>query len=335
MIFRVVVELEGHILLSRLKQYEPPPFNLGSPIPIQATISSAPPAGHEPSKPKLVFCSCTTEGELSQNKYGEYLCNGVGSPFDGKWVNFSAVPKDEVNAVYEEADRFITPLRASTLRLVRLLRWRAGLDFQTLTINRDYLSLDGKSWLWFSVARSMRLDLVQIVPALSEESTKEIIEQYEMNGDEPLAHQLFNDAWNLRYTNPRASLVVAVAAAEVGLKRVIGSFVPDAQWLLDEIQTPPFTKMLRDYIPTLKGVTYIKGKEIAPPPKLIEKLEKAVKKRNKIIHAGKEAPDNKELLEMLAAIQDFLWICDMYSGQSKNVGFISDHVLKEWKDAVK
>jgi hypothetical protein len=206
MIFRIVLELDGPILWSRLKQYEPPPFNLATPILIQATISCDPPTGHEPSKSKLAFCSCTTEGELSQNKYGEYLRNGFESPFDGKWVNLGAVPKDEANGVYEEADKFITPLRASSLRLVRLLRWRGGLDFQELTLNRDYLSLDGNSWLWFPAARSMTLDLVQIFPAMSEEITRDIIDQYETSGDEPLAHQLFNDAWNLRHANPSSLL---------------------------------------------------------------------------------------------------------------------------------
>ena len=330
--FRTVIELDGPILSSRLKQYEPPPFNLATPLPIQATISCDPPAGHEPSKSNLVFCSCSTTGEVSENRYGEYLRNGFEPPFNGKWINFSAVPKDEIDRVYEEVDKFIRPLRSNTLRLVRLLRWRAGLDFQTLTINRDYLSLNKDSWLSLSAARSTTVVLFQIFPAMSEEITKEIIDQYEMNGDEPLAHQLFNDAWNLRYTNPRASLVVAVAAAEVGLKKVIGLIVPDAQWLLEEIPAPPIGKMLRKYIPTLKVRSSITGKQIIPPAKLIDKLEDAAKARNKIVHVGERAPENKELGEMLEAIRDFLWVCDLYRGQLKNVSFISDHVLKEWKN---
>jgi hypothetical protein len=331
--FRIVTELDGPSLSSRLKAYEPQPFNLATPMLIQATISCDPPNGHEPSKSKLVFCSCTTEGELNQVKYGEYLRNGIESPFNGKWVNFGAIPKDEVDKVYEDVDKLILPLRASSLRLVRLLRWRAGLDFQALTPNQDYLSLDGNSWLSLSVARSMRLDFIQIVPAMSEQITKEIIDQYETDGDEPLAHQLFNDAWNLRYTNPRASLVVAVAAAEVGLKKVIGLIVPDAQWLLEEIPAPPIRKMLTKYIPTLKVKSFIAGKQIVPPSSLINKLIDATEARNKIVHVGETAPEYKRLAEMLEAIRDFLWICDLYRGQLKNVSFISDHVLKEWKNA--
>jgi hypothetical protein len=329
--FRVVVELEGAHLLARIKEYEPPPFNLSTPFPIQTTISSDPPTGHEPSKSNLVFCSCVTEGELSQNKYGEYLRNGFESPINGKWVNLSAVPREEVNQLYQEVDKILQPLRDSCLRLVRILRWRAGLEFQALTLNRDYLSLDGNSWIWISAARSVSFDLVQVFPALTEELTREIIDQYEMSADEPLAHQLFHDAWNLRYTNPRASLVVAVAAAEVGLKKVISLIVPDANWLLEEIPAPPIGKMLRKYIPTLRVKSYIEGKQITPPPKLIEKLEDAAKARNKIVHTGGKAPEHKELLEMLKAIQDFLWVCDMYRGQLKNVNLISVGVLNEWK----
>jgi len=109
--------------------------------------------------------------------------------------------------------------------------------------------------------------------------------------------------------------------------------VPDAQWLLEEIQGPPFGKMLRKYIPTLKVKSVIAGKQIIPPPKLIKKLEHAAEVRNKIVHVGEKAPEPKELVEMLEAIRDFLWVCDLYQGQLKNVRFISDYVLKEWKDA--
>jgi hypothetical protein len=91
--------------------------------------------------------------------------------------------------------------------------------------------------------------------------------------------------------------------------------------------------MLRKYIPALKVKSVLKGKQIIWPSKLIEKLEDAAKARNKIVHTGEKAPEHKELEEMLEVIHDFLWVCDMYRGQLKNASFISDHVLKEWKNA--
>jgi hypothetical protein len=145
----------------------------------------------------------------------------------------------------------------------------------------------------------------------------------------PIVDPYFRPQWLPNFSNIR----VAVAAAEVGLKKVIGLIVPDAQWLLEEIPAPPIGKILRKYIPTLKVNSAITGKQIIPPSKLIEKLEDAARARNKIVHVGEKAPEQKELGEMLEAIRDVLRVCDLYQGQLKNVSFISDRVLKEWKNA--
>jgi hypothetical protein len=56
---------------------------------------------------------------------------------------------------------------------------------------------------------------------------------------EPVAHELWREAWNLRHTNPRSSLVIGVAAAEVGLKQLIAASVPDAASLVENIPSPP------------------------------------------------------------------------------------------------
>jgi len=45
----------------------------------------------------------------------------------------------------------------------------------------------------------------------------------------------------------RSALVIGVAAAEVGFKRLVGSLVPQAQWLMDEVQTPSLAKMLASF----------------------------------------------------------------------------------------
>lgn len=52
---------------------------------------------------------------------------------------------------------------------------------------------------------------------------------------EPVAHELWREAWNLRHANPRSSLVIGVAAAEVGLKQLIAALVPDAASLVENI----------------------------------------------------------------------------------------------------
>ena len=68
---------------------------------------------------------------------------------------------------------------------------------------------------------------------------------------EPLAHQLLREAWNLRHTNPRISVVIGVAAAEVGMKQLVAMLVPHARWLVEELPSPPLVPMMRHYLAEL------------------------------------------------------------------------------------
>jgi hypothetical protein len=176
------------------------------------------------------------------------------------------------------------------------------------------------------------ISLVRTPPQVPSSIAEQVVQLCEQGVDEPLGHQLYREAWHLRESNPRAAFVIAVAAAEIGLKKVIETLVPEAQWLLEEIQTPPFSKMLRKYIPILKVRSRITGKSILPPSGMMNLLDDAVTTRNKIIHAGAEPPNREKFSEVLDAISDFLWICDMYAGQLKVLEFISTQTLVAWKN---
>jgi hypothetical protein len=74
------------------------------------------------------------------------------------------------------------------------------------------------------------------------------------------------------------------------------------------------------------------GKTIALPNQVIRKLERAAELRNKIVHAGKEPPNTDELDDLLDAIQDFLWICDLYAGNAWAGIYISYATMQAWKN---
>jgi hypothetical protein len=74
------------------------------------------------------------------------------------------------------------------------------------------------------------------------------------------------------------------------------------------------------------------GKKIAPPSKLIKELEHAVECRNKLVHAGGVPPHREQLEEMLRAVNDFLWICDVYAGHAWVAEFISTDTNTAWGD---
>jgi hypothetical protein len=126
--------------------------------------------------------------------------------------------------------------------------------------------------------------------------------------------------------------VIGVTAAEVGLKRLIGTLIPEANWLVQEIQMPPAKKIMRDYLPTLP----VKAKlaDVRPltlPSKLINQVEKTFVLRNKVVHVGVTPPSRKELASMLRAISDLLWICDVYLGEHWAMRHVSFETQKEWQ----
>lgn len=118
----------------------------------------------------------------------------------------------------------------------------------------------------------------------------EIMRKVEAGAEEPLARQLFREAWSQIGINPRSALVIGVSAAEVGLKKLIAALIPGTDWLMEEIPTPPVGKVLRKFLPTLQlRAKRVDGGPITPPNQLIEQIEKAVKHRNDVVHAGETA----------------------------------------------
>jgi hypothetical protein len=129
---------------------------------------------------------------------------------------------------------------------------------------------------------------------------------------EPVAHELWREAWNLRHSNPRSSLVVGVAAAEVGLKQVIASLVPAAKSLVENIPSPPLEAMMRKVLPDLPIRADVEPSRRAPRH-LRTAITSAVEDRNRVVHLG--AMPRRDLPGTLLAIRDFLYMLDMYAGQ--------------------
>ncbi len=82
--------------------------------------------------------------------------------------------------------------------------------------------------------------------------------------------------------------------------------------------------------PTCQG--QIRGLTLSRPPKaLLRQLDKAVERRNKLVHSGEPPPKWDELEEMLRAVNDFLWMCDLYQGHLWAAKNISAEILNAWR----
>ena len=128
---------------------------------------------------------------------------------------------------------------------------------------------------------------------------------------EPVAHELWREAWNLRHPNPRSSLVIGVAAAEVGLKQLIAALVPRAKSLVENIPSPPLDTMIRKVLPDLPVRAEVEPNRRVPRH-LRSAIAAAVEDRNRVVHLG--ATPRSDLRETLLAIREFLYMLDMYSG---------------------
>jgi hypothetical protein len=335
MVFKSSCEIVG--LREHLTDISDMEFHFDSPIVAVVHLSKKYPDGREPADASSVVFWGTTAGEIEDEESAADIHAALSTPIDGRWANFRDIDECRRFAALAAVDRFFEPLRGLVASTISILRWRSGLSegLSDPFRNRgEYLSQDGESWTEIHMARSFRVTFVlgprQI--KTSSDLEHEVVGLIAYQSEEPLGHQLFREAWNQRSSHPRSALVIGVAAAEVGLKKLIGMLVPQAQWLVGEIQTPSFGKMLRKYLPSLPVKAKFQGKKIAPPGKLMKKLERAVEYRNKVVHAGEPPPDSEKLEEMLRAVDDFLWICDLYAGNLWVAEYISIETHTAWEN---
>lgn len=329
MFFQFSSEVTG--LAGHLGKGEALEFCFDTPKAISVRLSKSYPDGRKPREAADAVCTSTTNFELPDAKIAAELKAGWTLPVvDGKIK--------EGDPATEFIDGVFAELRTLMLSAVMIFRWRKGIvdgpPDPCHTLGERY-SEDGKVWREVSLVRSIKLAFGPGPRNPEVDTCKQVIELAEAGTEEPLGRQLFREAWSQRKSRPRSALVIGVAAAEVGFKKLVGSLVPQAQWLVDEVQTPSLSKMLSMFLPTLPVKARFEGKSIRLPKSLRSQLEKAIERRNKLVHAGEPPPKWDELEEMLRAVNDFLWICDVYQGHLWAAKYISPSLYGGWESAEK
>lgn len=141
--------------------------------------------------------------------------------------------------------------------------------------------------------------------------------------DEPLAHKVFREAWDNRFSSRRSAIVIGVAALEVGIKAFISQASPSVQWLISNAPSPPIKRLLAEFLPSLETPATLEGKVVAPPKSILDLIEKAVVTRDRAANASAEDVTHDSLEEMLVAIRDVLWLLDFYGGASWAVSHVT------------
>lgn len=142
----------------------------------------------------------------------------------------------------------------------------------------------------------------------------QISQLLEENVLQPLGHDLLREAWRIHDLNPRAALVVAVAAVETGIKQFVACQLPQTDWLLRNMPSPPLYKLLKELLPTVPSKA--KGNATVPPlnKSIIRSITEAVEKRNSLVHVGTADISEEWLKRVLGDVRRLLYELDYHNG---------------------
>ncbi|HEY3212383.1 MAG TPA: hypothetical protein VGL16_04150 [Actinomycetota bacterium] len=201
-------------------------------------------------------------------------------------------------------------------RTVLVLRWRTGTEgvHSPFSSKGVEWSFDGEDFHPLSVAGDVFVlsrGNLSVGPEV-EDDVRNIVAD---GGSEPLGHTLYREAWEQRLTNPRSAVVVGMAALEVGFKELVADLVPNARWLVENIQTPPLHRLLGEYLPLLPARLPVNGHAGAPPKSFLNTVRDWTGVRNVVSHSGRARIDLHELEDVLRLVRGFLWLFDYYRGR--------------------
>ena len=222
-------------------------------------------------------------------------------------------------------------LRAEGRRFIRSLRWRFNLGLAARDITDEGL------W-WFTadekahrpaVVNQIELPKPWAAEAILTDEDLQFAESHDGGFvGEPLARELLFEAVDLQFSNPRAALVLAVTAAEVGVKSFVAGHGEAVGWFVTEAEAPPVTRLIRDLLPLLTERRTKDGRVV--PLALRQQLQTAIEQRNAIVHRGDVSPGAIELNDSIRAVNDFLFLLDWLSGHEWAFDHMADGTRACW-----
>lgn len=227
---------------------------------------------------------------------------------------------------------FVTPLEASlreaTFRVVRVIRWVYGLPglAEPLTVTSREWSPDAHEWesLPYEQPKPSR-GYITREPLADGDEIAAIQRLLDTGADEPVGRLLWLVASANRHREPRASLAMAAAAAEVGMRHALNARV--SRQKLREMHV----KDLLGEVMMLSIVVAVAGDLplVAPPERLRNRILLTAAQRNALVHRGDFRLRPAEMDDLLNAAENLLWILDYLGGYRVAIHRVTVDVLAE------
>jgi hypothetical protein len=244
-----------------------------------------------------------SEDDVKRQSYRDGVYHSYSLPFDQYPAKVQAFMAEIYQTLYEWASR-----------VWRLLRWRSNAIgshevFQTILASE--WSRDGQP-PWYKLPVKGYVTAGDwAIPRLDAPVAYSVQRLLTSGIAEPTSEELLREASAASGANPRAGLLLAVAAAEVGFKELVIDLVPEVRWLTLNVPSPPLVKLLSHYLPELP----VRHGVAAPPPRELRRvMQKAVDTRNELAHQGKFDRLDIDLYEVLEVVWSLLHQFAYYRG---------------------
>ena len=240
--------------------------------------------------------------------------NGI-EPFDDGTPHPSIVS----HSVQDLFSEVIGPLGQLSYSVASSLRWRYGLRVPIRALGGlgAEFSVDGQRWIPIPRPIAGRTWAYAIGTPIGPHMATDIPEALQPELSVPPGHELLFEAEELGPKYTRSTLVLSLAAIEVGVKRLIATLVPGSEWLVEHLPSPPLASIIEDYLPTLPVRGQLPGTE-RPDPKeaLLRDVRKAARLRNELVHTGAGGIDFAWLDGWLELCSSLLYAFDCFSGRA-------------------
>ena len=212
-------------------------------------------------------------------------------------------------------------------RLTRLIRWKGQMRGRAkpvmLTEGMSW-SADGTSWkkIKSEISLAIRFGLPSGIWQCGHANWAATEAPSTLT--EPLAHEILREVRDDPERSPRSSVMVAVSAAECAMQQLVESKFGE-----DGIRgNPSLSTLLHGYVPKLDGVLRVEGKPIDFPRYVIERIERSKDLRDKLVHRRAPSPSADEVRGVIEAVNDFLYMLDVYAGHYWAMGHLSHETQK-------
>jgi hypothetical protein len=244
-----------------------------------------------------------SEDDVKRQSYRDGVYHSYSLPFDQYPTEVQAFMSGIYRTLYEWSSR-----------VWRLLRWRSdarGSHELFQTILSSEWSRDGQAPWYKLPVKGYARSGSWLIPRLDAPVAYSVQRLLTSGIAEPTSEELLREAWAAHGANPRAGLLLAVAAAEVSFKELVIDLVPEVRWLTLNVQSPPLVRLLSNSLPELP----VRQGVAAPPPREFRKvIQKAVEARNDLAHQGEFDRLDIDLYEVLDVVRSLLHQFAYYRG---------------------